>query len=81
MSASPAHEQACAIALVVLARVNPGRLSVCLCVEETPAPVFVIWTHLRGRLHEHRLDAASTTAERLEAHLRGFCDNVSGMPL
>lgn len=69
-------------ALRVLGRVNPGRHGVCLYVGHDDGRVeYVIWTQSCGATHDHKLDAANTTEERLEAHLKGFCERFASAPI
>jgi len=45
----------------------------------TAAPSFVIWTVKNSRLIRHKLDCASTSADRLTAHVQGFVNNIKGI--
>lgn len=69
-------DQARQIAHRVSARVDPGRVSVALTVDGGNEAKFVMWIERNGKIEQNTLDAASTSEQRLEAHLRGFCENA-----
>lgn len=56
------------------AKISPGDAFCSLTVDGGNEPKFVIWTVEGSKLHRQVLDAANTSQERLEAHLRGFVD-------
>jgi hypothetical protein len=69
-------DQARELALRVLQRVD-RRYCVAMTIDSMGdhAVSYVIWTTSGGKIHEHKLDTASTDEARLEAHLRGFIEN------
>lgn len=67
------------IALAAVREVRPGRFGVCLYVCDRGD--YVIWTRGNGwggTISDERLSVANTPPERLIAHLKGFCQNVTG---
>ena len=65
------------IAGEVARRTNAGDHGVVISVSTGTADTsFVIWTVKQNRLIRHKLDAASTSPERLLAHIQGFIDNL-----
>jgi len=65
-------DEARAIASTVSHAVNPAAAGVSLTVDGGEAARYCIWTVEDGQIHQHILEAALTSPERLEAHLRGF---------
>lgn len=75
-------EEARALADKVAKDLNASDLGIAVTVEwdhGLQTNMYIMWTYKDGIRKNHRLSVDDTPAERLEAHLHGFMENIKSL--